>query len=86
MQPEGLHVLIREQLETTGCASGFQLVEVVVARNEHDDELAFGVLSGQRFDSGRLGNVEECGQLGYGVHVGRGDLLHLRHIVDGRAR
>ena len=65
---------------------GLQLVELVVAGNEQHHQIARIAFARERLHGGRFGNVQECRQLGDGMHAGRGYLLHFRHVVLGGAR
>ena len=86
VQAVGLHVLVGEDGEAAGGAGRLLLVHLMIAGNEQHDELALVVLAGERLHRGGFRDVQELGELGDGVHAGRGHLLHLGHVVDRGAR
>ncbi len=81
-QAEVLHLLIGQQRKSGHHALDLQLVQLVIAGDEQAHEIALGVLARKGLHRGGLGNVQERGQLGDGVHAGRGDLLHGLHLVQ----
>ena len=81
VQAEGFHLLIGEQLKPGNGALGFDLVELVVAGDEHHDELALGVLAGERLYRGAFGNAEELRELLDRADAGGVDLLKLGGLV-----
>ena len=58
VQAEGFHFLVGEQRKPRNGALGLDLVELVVAGDEHHDEIALGVLAGERLHRGAFGNAE----------------------------
>ena len=86
VQAVSFHVLVGEDGEAAGCASRLLLVHLMIAGDEQHDELALVVLAGKRLHRGGFRDAQELGELGDGVHAGRGHLLHLGHIVDRGAR
>lgn len=81
-QTEGEHLLVGQQREAGHETLDLELVQLVVAGDEQTHEVALGVLAGQSLHRGGLGDVQERGQLGDSVHVGRSDLLHGVHFVQ----
>ena len=82
VQAVGFHILIGEDGETAGGTGSLLLVHLMIAGDEQHDELALVVLAGERLHGGGFRDAQELGELGDGVHAGRGHLLHLGHIVD----
>ena len=78
VQTEALHLLVGKQREAARRTRGLELVELVVAGDEQHDQASLVVLARERLHRGGLGDVQELRELGDGVHVRCGDLLHLR--------
>ena len=85
MQAELLHLLVGEQREAARGRGRLRLVDLVIARHEQHDELALVVLAGKRLHRRGFGDVQELRKLADGMHARGFDLLHFRHVVDGRA-
>ena len=85
VQAEGFHFLVGEQLKPGNGALGFDLVELVVTGDEHHNELALGVLAGERLHRGAFGNAEELRELLDSADARGVDLLKLGSLVLRRA-
>ena len=72
MQAVGFHILIGEDGETAGGTGSLLLVHLMIAGDEQHDELALVVLAGERLHGGGFRDAQELGELGDGVHAGRG--------------
>ena len=58
-QARCFHFLVSEKLEVRNDSVGFDVVELVVSRNEEHDDVAVGVFDRKGLHARRLGNVEE---------------------------
>ena len=85
VQAEGFHFLVGEQLKPGNGALGFNLVELVVTGDEHHDELALGVLAGERLHRGAFGDAKELRELLDRADARGMDLLKLGGLVLRRA-